>query len=144
MNKKVIAVKTLCNSIIENKITCVLKVCASVTETYTCTSPGCPAGQDCLTNPDNGQPVCTTCNSVCLPSVTRELCGTDGRTYANYCHMTSSACARSVYVTTRRNGACKTSSKKNGMMRMSFLSIILSISNILCTRFTVYPVSNDQ
>ncbi|XP_052796423.1 follistatin-like [Mya arenaria] len=92
-------------------------------QTYKCSNHGCPSGQNCLVNPVNGQPVCATCNTVCLPTVDQPVCGTDGRTYSSYCHMTSSACSRGVFVTTRRNGLCKEKTKKIDQLKVNKQSL---------------------
>ncbi|XP_052278460.1 follistatin-like isoform X2 [Dreissena polymorpha] len=74
---------------------------------YSCSNFKCKIGQTCLANPDNGQPVCFTCTDICFTPKRTEVCGTDERTYASYCHLTLTSCRTRLFITTKRSGKCR-------------------------------------
>lgn len=78
-----------------------------ILENANCSNIVCPAGKTCLTDPRNGRPVCYACNRHCehVPSV--RVCGTNNRTYENYCKLGASACKQGIYIKALHAGSCK-------------------------------------
>lgn len=76
----------------------------------TCNNIACPVGKTCLTNPRNGSPVCYACNRLCDHAPSIKVCGTDNRSYQNYCQLSDQACRRGIFIKAKHSGNCRSSS----------------------------------
>lgn len=92
---------------------CIWKVCdthrlcsAYVVDENLCDDVDCPSGQHCEMTIETG-PLCIPCvvHSQC-PSDPSLVCGSDGKTYMNECHMRQVSCETGKKLTVDRKGAC--------------------------------------
>lgn len=73
----------------------------------TCNNTVCPVGKSCLTNPRDGSPVCYACNRLCDHAPSIRVCGTDNRSYKNYCQLSAQACSQGTFIKAKHAGNCQ-------------------------------------
>jgi len=84
-----------------------------VIEGLTCDKLECDEGQQCVMNLATSTPMCVDCTRPCysatLPGVgtSYQLCGSDGRTYNDWCSLVQETCTRRVLVETLHFGRCQ-------------------------------------
>jgi len=84
-----------------------------VLEGLTCDKLECDEGQQCVMNLATSTPMCMDCTRPCysatLPGVgtSYQLCGSDGRTYNDWCSIVQETCTRRVLVETLHFGPCQ-------------------------------------
>jgi hypothetical protein len=91
-------------------------------ERATCDTVKCTEGQTCLVEANTKKPRCVSCSvrpkwcrvSKGDPSAKGPICSTNGRTYRNWCEMTSDACDTGIALDTKHFGKCKDSGFHNG------------------------------
>lgn len=88
--------------------------CNNISANLTCNNFVCPDGQRCLINPSNKQPVCTSCETQCIDTISHPVVGTDGHWYNSYCQMIKFSCDSDVFVSTKRSGRRKNKDFKLG------------------------------
>eukprot|EP00106_Octopus_bimaculoides_P019195 XP_014786637.1 PREDICTED: follistatin-like isoform X1 [Octopus bimaculoides] len=98
-------------------------------ENANCSNIVCPSGKTCLTDPRNGRPVCYGCNRHCehVPSV--RVCGTNNRTYENYCDLSASACKQGIYIKAVHTGSCKSSNDTQSLENHNNYSSVSTTAN---------------
>ena len=74
----------------------------------TCQNIQCHDGKVCLTDPATNSPRCSSCTNVpCNSSIDHQVCGTDGKTYKNWCVMHQQACTTRKVIDLYHSGRCK-------------------------------------
>lgn len=71
-----------------------------------CEDVDCPSGYHCENTIETG-PLCVTCGRFMhCPNTQALVCGSDGKTYLNECHMRAASCESGKKVIVERNQAC--------------------------------------
>lgn len=74
-----------------------------------CDKITCPSGKHCLVD-QNMSPHCVRCSRKCPAGPSRrQVCGSDGVTYASACHLRESACRKGKAIPVAYKGKCKES-----------------------------------
>lgn len=70
-----------------------------------CSKVKCPSDRECVVE-SNGKASCKCKDVKKCPTIVKEVCGTDGRTYKNKCSLKAASCKGQKRIKMARQGPC--------------------------------------
>ena len=83
----------------------IANICYSFSDA--CSKVKCHSDSECVVE-SNGKASCKCKDATKCPTTTKEVCGTDGKTYKNKCFLKATSCKGPKRIRVARDGPCGT------------------------------------